>query len=61
MPNSTQFMQEMTSKDQNSSVWTKQISLTRDNLAYARFLQGSDEHLAFHLASISLKQDSKAV
>ena len=31
MPNSTQFMQEMTSKDQNSSVWTKQISLKRDS------------------------------
>ena len=95
MPNSTQFMQEMSSKDQNSSCVNQAdlayarssrlseippgrnstfacislpgslvdfgISLTRDHLAYARFLQGTDEHLAFYLASMSLKQDSKAV
>jgi hypothetical protein len=80
MPNSTQFMQEMTSKDQNSSCVNQAnlayarssrlseippgrsstfacislpgslvdfgISLTRDHLAYARFLQGTIVNLA---------------
>jgi hypothetical protein len=91
MPNSTQFMQEMTSKDQNSSCVNQAnlayarssrlseippgrsstfacislpgslvdfgISLTRDHLAYARFLQGT----IVNLAPISLPSRSSRI
>jgi len=60
MPYSTQLVQEMASKDQETTFWAKQNSLKRDQFAEARKLQGAILHLATNsLSSRSWKKETR--